>query len=207
MMTYSIDDYLEVGCGRCKLTATPACKVVKWQKELKALRQLVLNTDLQETVKWGVPCYVLNGKNVVLIHAFKDYCALLFMKGSLMTNAHGLLIQQTDQVQAGRQMRFTQLQQIQAHESDIMQSLFEAIELEKSGKKIEFKPVEAYAEPQEFTEYCQQDKVFAKAFKALTPGRQKGYLLFFAGAKQSKTRLDRIKKSHQAIMNGKGLND
>jgi uncharacterized protein YdeI (YjbR/CyaY-like superfamily) len=207
MMTYSIDDYLEVGCGRCKLTATPACKVVKWQKELKALRQLVLNTDLQETVKWGVPCYVLNGKNVVLIHAFKDYCGLLFMKGSLMTNAHGLLIQQTDQVQAGRQMRFTQLQQIQDHESDIMQSLFEAIELEKSGKKIEFKPVEAYAEPQEFTEYCQQDKAFAKAFKALTPGRQKGYLLYFAGAKQSKTRLDRIQKYHQAILSGKGLND
>lgn len=207
MMTYSIDDYLEVGCGRCKLTATPACKVVKWQHELKALRQLVLNTDLQETVKWGVPCYVLNGKNVVLIHAFKDYCALLFMKGSLMRNDHGLLIQQTDQVQGGRQMRFTDLQQIQMNEADIMQSLYEAIEIEKSGKKIAFKPVEAYAEPQEFTDYCAQDAIFAKAFKALTPGRQKGYLLFFAGAKQSKTRLDRIRKYHHAILNGKGLND
>ena len=207
MMTRSIEVYLEEGCGRCKLAATPACKVVKWQSELKALRQLLLNTDLQETVKWGVPCYVLNGKNVVLIHAFKDYCALLFIKGSLMRNDHGLMIQQTEQVQAGRQMRFTDLQQIQDHESDIIQSLYEAIDLEKSGKKIVFKPVEAYTVPHEFTEYCAQDAVFAKAFKALTPGRQKGYLLYFAGAKQSKTRLDRIQKYHQAILSGKGLND
>ena len=207
MMTQSIEVYLEQGCGRCKLAATPACKVVKWQKELSALRQLVLSTGLEETIKWGVPCYVLKGKNVALIHAFKDYCGLLFIKGSLMHNDHGLLIQQTDQVQAGRQMRFTNLKQIQDNEAHIINSLYEAIDIEKSGKKIAFKPVDAYEVPQEFVDFCVQNEAFDKAFKALTPGRQKGYLLFFNGAKQSKTRLDRILKYQVAIMLGKGLND
>ena len=182
-------------------------KVKKWQVELIRLREIVLECQLVEELKWKVPCYTFNGKNIVLIHTFKEYCALLFMKGSLLNDSKNILFQQTDNVQSGRQIRFTNIQEIIDLEADLKAYIFEAIEVEKAGLKIEYKKTEDFEMPEEFQILLNENQAVKSAFEALTPGRQKGYLLHFSGAKQSATRCSRIENSIDRILKGKGLND
>lgn len=179
----------------------------KWQAEFEELRKVVAGLGLTEEVKWGWPCYSLEGSNIVLIHGFKDYCALLFFKGALLKDPRGLLVQQTESVQAAHQMRFTGLEQIKKLEPVIKQYLQEAIELDKSGAKVQLKETSAFAVPAEFQARLDSDPALKKAFAALTPGRQRAYLLHFAGAKQSATRQARIDKNVPNILAGKGLNE
>lgn len=182
-------------------------KAQKWQAEIQQLRSLVLANELTEELKWGVPCYMWNGSNVLLIHAFKAYCALLFCKGALLQDTHSLLIQQTDTVQAARQIRFTQLSQITKQQAILTSYIRQAIEIEKAGLKVHFKKVEAFPIAEEFQQALQQMPALKQAFYALTPGRQKGYLLHFSQAKQSTTRASRVEQCIQRILNGKGIDD
>lgn len=206
-MTTQIDFYFIDGCGRCPLGGTPNCKVVAWQAELTALRSLVLACGLTEEMKWGVPCYTLQGKNVLLLHAFKSYCALLFINGALLRDTHNLLIQQTEQVQAGRQIRFTNLQAIIEQEETLKSYILQAIAVQKAGLKVALKTTADYEIPIEFEQKCAETPELKIAFAALTPGRQRAYLLHFAAPKQSKTRETRIEAARTHIMQGKGLND
>ncbi|MEJ7626230.1 MAG: DUF1801 domain-containing protein [Ferruginibacter sp.] len=177
-----------------------------WQNEIGQLRMIVLDCGLTENLKWGVPCYTFNERNIVLIHVFKEYCALLFFSGALLDDANNILIQQTKNVQAARQVRFTNEKEIVKMKPILKAYIYEAIEIEKAGLKVNFKkntePV-----PEEFENLLNKIPALKKAFEALTPGRQRGYLLYFAAPKQSKTRESRIKKYQQHIINGKGLND
>ncbi len=182
-------------------------KAKKWQAEYKKLRTIVLDCQLTEELKWGVPCYTYLGKNVVLIHGFKEYCALLFMKGSLLKDDRGILIRQTDNVQAGRQIRFTDVREIAKMESTLKAYIREAIEIEKAGLKVNFKEVTEYKIPKEFQNKLDKTPSLKKSFNALSPGRQRAYLLYFSAPKQSKTREARIEKCTQKILKGKGLND
>jgi uncharacterized protein YdeI (YjbR/CyaY-like superfamily) len=182
-------------------------ELTKWKSELQVLRTYVLDCLLLEEVKWKVPCYTHNGKNIVLIHGFKDYYALLFMKGALLQDSESILIQQTENVQSGRQIRFTSIEQLVAMEATIKAYIFEAMEVEKAGLKIEHKKKEAYDVPYELIEKFNQDPTFKTAFEALTPGRQKGYLLHFSGSNNSKTRTNRIEKYMDKILQGKGMTD
>ncbi len=182
-------------------------KASKWQEEYQKLRTIVLDCGLTEELKWGVPCYTLNGSNVVLIHGFKEYCALLFHKGALLKDSEDILIQQTENVQAARQLRFTELEEILELEPIIKAYIHEAIEVEKAGLKVELKKTKEFDMPEEFQTALDEDPELKDAFKALTPGRQRGYLLHFSGAKQSKTRVSRIEKATPDILAGKGLND
>ncbi|WP_417610996.1 YdeI/OmpD-associated family protein [Owenweeksia hongkongensis] len=182
-------------------------KDTKWQEEYQKLRTIVLDCGLTEELKWGVPCYTLNGSNVVLIHGFKEYCALLFHKGALLKDSEDILIQQTENVQAARQLRFTSLAEILESEPTIKAYIHEAIEVEKAGLKVELKKTREFDMPEEFKTALEEDPELKDAFKALTPGRQRGYLLHFSGAKQSKTRVLRIEKATPDILAGKGLND
>jgi uncharacterized protein YdeI (YjbR/CyaY-like superfamily) len=182
-------------------------KADKWQKELELLRRIVLDCGLTEELKWGVPCYTYGGRNIVLIHDFKEYCALLFHKGALLSNDHGILIQQTANVQAARQARFTGVEEIARGEAVLKACIYEAIEVEKAGLKVDFKEVSEYRMPEEFENKLKESPELEAAFGALTPGRQRGYLLYFSQPKQSKTRETRIEKCRQQILEGKGLND
>lgn len=182
-------------------------KAKQWQDEYKKLRMIILDCDLTEELKWGCPCYTLDGKNIVLIHGFKEYCALLFMKGALFKDPNGILIQQTKNVQSARQIRFTNVQQIIGMETVLKAYINEAIVVEKEGLEVEFKKVAEYSMPDEFQIKMDENPELEKAFYALTPGRQRAYLLFFSAPKQSKTREARVIKYMQHIMNGKGLND
>lgn len=182
-------------------------KPTQWQQEYKLLRKICLDTELTEELKWGKPCYTLNGQNVVLIHGFKEYCALLFHKGALLKDSDDLLIQQTENVQSARQMRFTSKQEITKLQKTIKAYIKEAIEVEKAGLKVELKKTKEYPVPDELEQKFKEDGNFKKAFKALTPGRQRGYLLHFSQAKQSKTRTSRIEKAIPAIFEGKGHNE
>ena len=182
-------------------------KAKKWQVELEQLRTIVLDCGLEEELKWGCPCYTINSNNVVLIHSFKDYCALLFHKGVLLKNDHGLLIQQTKNVQSARQIRFTSSEQIQKQEQLVKSIIHEAIGVEKAGQKVELKKTTAFEMPEEFKSKLDELPSLKKAFYALTPGRQRGYLLHFSSAKQAKTREDRIAKAMERILSGKGLDD
>lgn len=179
----------------------------RWSAEYAALRQLCLAAGLNEELKWGQACYDSNGGNVVLIHGFKDYCALLFMKGALLKDPKGILIQQTRNVQAGRQIRFTSLADIKKQRATVAAYIKEAIAVEKSGAKVKMKSAAEFAVPEEFQRRLGDDRALAEAFRALTPGRQKGYLLYFAQAKQSKTRVARIEKHEPRILEGFGLDD
>lgn len=180
----------------------------KWSEEFRLLREIVgSNKLLEEDYKWMHPCYTFEGKNVVLIHGFKEYCALLFHKGALIKDPKKILIQQTENVQSARQIRFTNAEQIIKLKSVIKDYIKEAIEIEKSGQKIELKKITDYPVPEEFKEVLAEDKLLKKAFQSLTPGRQKGYLFYFNQAKQSTTRLARIQKYYQQILDGKGLED
>ena len=182
-------------------------KTSKWHEAYNKLRTIVLDCGLTEELKWGCPCYTLKDTNVVLIHGFKEYCALLFMKGALLNDASGILIQQTENVQSARQIRFTSLNEILELEGTIKTYIFEAIEVEKAGLKVEFKETAAFYVPEEFQSKLNDDPALKTAFEALTPGRQKGYLLHFSAPKQAKTREARVEKSIPQILNGKGLDD
>ncbi|MBN7815404.1 YdeI/OmpD-associated family protein [Algoriphagus pacificus] len=182
-------------------------KPSQWQNEYKKLRQLALKTGLVEELKWGVPCYTYHGANVVLIHGFKEYCALLFHKGALLQDDEQLLIQQTKNVQAARQLRFSDLEEIKSKETAINAYIYQAIEVEKAGLKVELKETKEYEIPDELKEKFDSDPSFKEAFESLTPGRQRGYLLHFSAPKQAKTRESRIEKSIPSIKLGKGLND
>ena len=182
-------------------------KAEKWQEEIRRLRTIVLNCGLNEELKWGCPCYTSEKTNIVLIHVFKEYCALLFFKGSLLDDAESVLVQQTKNVQVARQMRFTSVREIVQMKSIIKAYIFEAIEVEQSGMKPKLKKTTEYNIPEEFKKKLDKTPALKTAFKALTPGRQRGYLLYFSAPKQSKTRASRVEKSMKQILNGKGLND
>ena len=182
-------------------------KAEQWQKEVEKLRTIVLDCPLAEELKWGCPCYTFQESNIVLIHVFKEYCALLFFKGSLLSDPNDILIQQTKNVQAARQIRFTNLREIVKLESVLKAYIYEAIEVERAGLKVKLKKVEEFPMPEEFKFRLDKKPALKKAFYALTPGRQRGYLLHFAAPKQSKTREARIDKCTPMIMQGKGLTD
>ncbi len=182
-------------------------KSKKWKDEYEKLRKIILDCDLTEDFKWMHPCYTLEGKNIVLIHGFKDYCALLFHKGALLKDAQGILIQQTKNVQAARQIRFTNVQEIVEMESTLKAYIQEAIEVEKAGLEVELKKHTEFEIPEELQHKFKEIPALKTAFEALTPGRQRAYILHFSGAKQSKTRESRVEKYTQHILNGKGLND
>jgi uncharacterized protein YdeI (YjbR/CyaY-like superfamily) len=179
----------------------------KWKEEYETLRNIVLDCELTEEFKWMHPCYTFENKNIVLIHGFKEYCALLFHKGALLQDAHGLLIQQTENVQGARQIRFTNVQEIVATESILKAYIHEAIEVEKAGLEVEFKKNEEFIIPEELHNKFDDIPALKTAFEALTPGRQRAYILYFSQAKQSKTRESRIEKCMQKILDGKGLKD
>jgi uncharacterized protein YdeI (YjbR/CyaY-like superfamily) len=182
-------------------------KAKTWQKEVEQLRTAVLDCGLEEELKWGCPCYTFQETNIVLIHTFKEYCALLFFKGALLSDANGILVQQTKNVQSARQIRFTNLREIVKMERTIKAYIYEAIEVEKAGLKVTLKKSTEYPVPEEFQMKLDKKPALKKAFEALTPGRQRGYLLYFAEAKLSKTRESRIEKYIPEILKGKGLND
>lgn len=179
----------------------------KWKEEMQFLRKICLDCGLTEDFKWMHPCYTLNGKNVVLIHEFKEYCALLFHKGALLKDTENILVQQTENVQAARQIRFIAVEEIVALEPTIKAYIFEAIEVEKAGLEVKMKKVSEFNMPEELQLKFTEDPSLKTAFDALTPGRQRGYLLYFSQAKQSKTRETRIEKFIPKIFDGKGVND
>ncbi|MEO5564111.1 MAG: DUF1801 domain-containing protein [Chitinophagaceae bacterium] len=182
-------------------------KAKKWQKEVEQLRTIVLECGLNEELKWGVPCYTFENKNIVLIHVFKEYCAFLFFKGVLLNDPNGILIQQTKNVQVARQIRFTNVRELAKMKSILKSYIYEAIEVERAGLKAKLKKSSEFVMPEEFKKKLDKTPALKTAFKALTPGRQRGYLLFFSAPKQSKTREARVEKYRKQILSGKGLND
>ena len=183
-------------------------KQSRWKDEMTLMRDIILEIqELDEDYKWMHPCYTLRGRNVVIIQRFKAYCALMFFKGALLKDPKGILVQMTENVQAGRQIRFTDINQIRKNKSIIQAYIREAIEIEKSGKKIPLKKTSDYGVPKEFQKILEKNSKVKKAFNSLTPGRQRGYLFYFSQAKQSKTRESRIEKYIPEILAGKGLND
>ncbi|NJJ38161.1 YdeI/OmpD-associated family protein [Paenibacillus apii] len=182
-------------------------KAKKWQEEFEKLRMIILDCELTEDFKWMHPCYTFEKKNIVLIHGFKEYCALLFHKGALLKDTHGILIQQTENVQAARQIRFTNFREIVEMETILKAYIYEAIEVEKAGLEVNFKKHTEFNIPEEFQNKLDEIPDLKTAFEALTPGRQRAYILYFSEPKQSKTRVSRVEKYMQKILGGKGLND
>ena len=182
-------------------------KAGKWQEELEMLRMIMLDCHLTEELKWGKPCYTYNHNNIAVIQDFKDYCALLFFKGSLLKDSESILIKPGENTQAGRQIRFTGVREIGEMEATLKAYIFEAIEVEKAGLKVEFKKTDEYTIPEEFQHKLDEIPALRTAFGALTPGRQRAYILHFSQPKQSTTRTSRVEKSIPGILDGKGLND
>ncbi len=182
-------------------------KAKKWQEEFEKLRMIILDCGLTEELKWGVPCYTFEKRNIVLIHGFKEYCALLFFKGALLNDAKGILIQQTKNVQAARQIRFSNVREIVKLKSILKAYIYEAIEAEKAGLKVNLKKTKEFKIPEEFQNKLDEIPALKTAFDALTPGRQRAYILYFSAPKQFKTRESRVEKCMPKILNGKGLND
>lgn len=207
MMNPKIDAYLAEGCGRCKLGGTPECKVHSWQPELKLLRSIVLECGLEEELKWGVPCYTWQGHNILIVAAFKTYASISFFKGALLSDHAGMLESPGENSQAGRLIKFTDVRTISKQKADLKAYIFEAIEIEKAGLKVASKPVSEFPVPEEFQQKLDQLPQLKKAFEALTPGRQRAYLLHFGGAKQSVTRAARVEKWIPQILAGKGFNE
>lgn len=179
----------------------------QWREEFDKLRSIILDCGLTEELKWGQPCYTFEDRNIVLMHGFKEYCALLFHKGALLTDPKGILVQQTENVQSARQIRFTNVREIVKLERVLKAYILEAIEAEKAGLKVPFKKTAEFAVPEELQTRLDGNAALKKAFNALTPGRQRAYLLHFSAPKQSKTRESRVEKCIKQILNGKGLND
>ncbi len=179
----------------------------KWLNEIRKLRKIILACGLSEELKWGVPCYTLDDKNIVLIHVFKEYCAVLFFKGALLKDPEKVLIQQTENVQAARQMRFISIEEVNELKSTLTAYIKEAVKIEKAGLKVKLKATAEYKMPEELKIRLNESPAFKKAFNALTPGRQRGYILFFSAPKQSKTRESRIEKYTLSIFSGKGFKD
>lgn len=202
-----VDLYLRDGCMRCELGGTPACKVHDWQEELIMLRKILLSTELVEDLKWGMPCYTFEGKNILILSAFKDFSALNFFKGVLLKDPGNVLVKPGENSQSARFLKFTNLGEIKEQEAVIRALIAEAIEVEKAGLKVDFKDTSQFDVPEEFQARLEEDPVLKAAFEALTPGRQRGYLLYFAGAKQSATRASRVEKYIPKIMEGKGFHD
>ncbi|MCB4808882.1 DUF1801 domain-containing protein [Tamlana sp. 62-3] len=205
-MNTTVENYFIEGCGRCALAATPDCKVHTWKQELQLLQKIVLQCGLTETCKWGVPCYTYNNKNVLNISAFKNFCSIGFFKGALLADEKQLLEKPGQNSQAVRLFKFTNVNDIKLIEADIKTYIFEAIEVEKAGLKVEFKKNTEQI-PEELGVKFEDDPVFKLAFNNLTPGRQRGYILYFSQPKQVKTRLSRIEKCTALILNGMGLHD
>ena len=182
-------------------------KAKQWQEEFEKLRTIILDCGLTEQLKWGCPCYAFQNKNIVLIHGFKEYCALLFFKGALLGDPDRILVQQTENVQAARQIRFKSIRDIYDREPLLKAYIHEAIEVEKAGLKVNLKKTSQYTIPEEFQKKLDTTPALKKAFYALTPGRQRGYILHFSAPKQSKTRRSRVEKCMEQILNGKGLDD
>jgi len=182
-------------------------KDTKWQKEYEKLRTIILDCGLIEELKWGCPCYTFQNTNIVLIHGFKEYCALLFFKGALLNDHNGILIQQTKNVQSARQIRFTSAKEIIKMEKILKATVYEAIEVEKAGLKVKLKKTSEFKIPEEFQKRLDKSTALKKAFDGLTPGRQRAYIFYFSQAKQSKTREVRVEKYLKQILNGKGLDD
>lgn len=179
----------------------------KWQSEYTLLRKIILETGLEEAFKWGKPCYTFQDNNIVLIHGFKDYCVLLFHKGVLLKDLENILVQQTKKVQAARQIRFTDLGDIEKCKDVVKAYVYEAIEIEKAGLKVKMKKTADYEVSEEFKRAFKENPDLKKTFEQLTSGRQRGYLLYFSDAKQSKTRKGRVEKYTPQILDGKGMND
>jgi uncharacterized protein YdeI (YjbR/CyaY-like superfamily) len=201
------DSFFRDGCGRCEHHATPQCRIHLWPAELALLREIALSTGLSEEQKWGMPCYTDKGKNIFLILALKDYAGVSFFKGSLLTDPKQILESTGPNSEAGRVFRVRSVQDIEQHASALRALMDQAIQVERSGAKVASKSVEDFERPQELIAIFAQDPAFAQAFEALTPGRQKGYLLHFGSAKQSKTRTDRILKHKERILAGQGMHD
>ena len=182
-------------------------KARQWKEESEKLRSIILDCGLEEELKWGKPCYAFEGNNIVLIHGFKNYCAILFMKGALLKDPQGILVRQTENVQAARQIRFMNLREIVEREPVIKAYVNEAVEVEKAGLQVTLKKTSEFKMPEEFQNKLDKNPALKKAFEALTPGRQRGYLLYFSGAKQASTREARVEKCAPQILKGKGLDD
>ncbi len=206
-MNPQVDIILEEGCGRCKLVGTPQCRIIIRNSEMKALREIALETGLDEEIKWGFPAYTFKKKNIFMLGSFKEYSTVMFFKGALLSDPEQLLVQPTENTNSGRQLRFTNAKEILKIKKTILQYIFEATEIEKSGAKVEAKKTSEYPIPDELKNKFKELPELKAAFEKLTPGRQRGYLLHFSQAKQSATRLSRIEKCMEAIFNGKGLND
>jgi uncharacterized protein YdeI (YjbR/CyaY-like superfamily) len=182
-------------------------KAKKWREEFEALRKIVLDCGLTEELKWRLPCYTFEKRNIVIIQGFKEYCALLFFKGALLQDAMGILIQQTKDMQAARQVRFTNVDEIVELEPSLKAYIYEAIEVEKAGLKVDLKKTGDFKVPEEFQKKLDEMPALKTAFEALTPGRQRAYIFYFSQPKQAKTRASRVEKYVQQILDGKGLND
>lgn len=202
-----VDLFFIDGCGRCKLYKTAACKVHTWKLELQALRQIALNSGLTEELKWKQPCYTINGKNILIVSAFKESCIINFMKGALLTDPRAILEMPGENSNSSRFIRFKNIDRIIELENTITEYIKEAIEIEQSGVKIISKKVEDYPMPEELNQEFKSDIAFKNAFYSLTPGRQKAYLIYYSSAKQSATKISRIQKTKEAIFNGKGMNE
>jgi len=206
-MNSQVDTILAEGCGRCKLVGTPQCRIIIRSKEMQALREIAIESGLEEEVKWGFPAYTFKKKNIFILASFKDYSCIMFFKGALLSDPDNILVQPTENSNSGRQLRFTHTKEILKLKRNILNYIFEAIEIEKSGVKIEAKKTTDYPMPDELKRKFKELPELKAAFENLTPGRQRGYLLHFSQAKQSATRLSRIEKNMEAIFNGKGLNE
>ncbi|MEZ4951632.1 MAG: YdeI/OmpD-associated family protein [Saprospiraceae bacterium] len=202
-----IDNYLSEGCGRCPLGGTPDCKVHKWTKELEMLRLIALECGLKEELKWKVPTYTFQNNNVAVVSALNDYAVLSFFKGSLLQDEHQILQKPGPNTQSARIIPFTDTKRIEELKTILKTYLFEAIEVEKEGLKVDFKAKNELEYPEELIQKMENDPELKEAFEALTPGRQRGYVLYFNGAKQSKTKLDRINKYRSKILTGLGVHE
>jgi uncharacterized protein YdeI (YjbR/CyaY-like superfamily) len=206
-MNPKVDVYFTAGCGRCPLGNTPHCKVHNWREELEKLRSIILACGLTEELKWGVSCYTFQKSNIILLSAFNEYCALSFFKGALLNDANGILKKPGQNTQAARLIRFTNVREIVETEPILKAYIYEAVEAEKAGLKVNFKKITEHIIPEELQNKLDEIPALQTAFDALTPGRQRAYILYFSQPKQSKTRESRVEKCMQQILNGKGLNE
>lgn len=203
----TVDAYLESGCGRCSLWNTPQCKVHGWRRELTALRAILLDCGLTETLKWSVPCYTSGNRNIVVIGAFKEHCALSFFKGTLLKDPHGILEMPGENSQAGRVVRFRRLEEVVALAPVLRAYIEEAVAIERAGLRVASRSVAQEDYPEELAAALKADADLRRAFDALSPGRRRGYLIHFAGAKQPATRAARLEKCRSRILAGLGLHD